>query len=287
MLRTSASAAMPASTTVPHFTALDFDTDHQYIWRFSSLPSTELVSIQPATAIATIIELIGEHSGGNKKNDPRVRTSSFCRNIGALIGVAASSGGDKKVLNIVNRTPYLCRIDISSLSGRGVSAVPALSRAISLFETEYVLVPTLGETHYLANTGQNVIGGAGCLDAVIFSNPFFGCINAQGSFAGCVINQNVTIGALDELPVTTPAAFNSAGQELTPVTPELIGAIDMDAGDVVRILCYAAAVSAVATEHADVIKDKDPTTVDAISAKVAEYAADVEKLYREYLSSLY
>lgn len=40
-----------------------------------------------------------------------------------------------------------------------------------------------------------------------------------------------------------PAAFTSAGAELGPVTPELIGAIDMDEGDVVRILCYAAAVS--------------------------------------------
>ncbi|MEV2220284.1 hypothetical protein AB0E01_10445 [Nocardia vinacea] len=270
-----------------HFTALDFETDHQYIWRFSSLPSSELVSIQAGTAIATIIELIGEHSGGNKKDDPRVRTSSFCRNIGALIGVAASTGGDKKVLNIVNRTPYLCRIDISTLSGKGVSAVPALSRAISLFETEYVLVPTPGKTHFLANTGQNVIGGAGCLDAAIFSNPFFGCIGDSGTFTGCVINQNVTIGAKEELPVTTPAAFTSAGAELRPVTPELIGAIDMDEGDVVRILCYAAAVSEAADKHTDVIKDKDPTSVDAIADKVAEYASAVEKLYREYLPSRY
>lgn len=272
-----------------HFTAFDFDTDHQYIWRFSSLPSAEMVSIVSDTALATIIHLIGEHSGGNKKDDPRVRTSSFCRNIGALIGVAASSGGDKKVLNIVNRTPYLCRIDLTTLPNKGVSAVPALSRAISLFETEYVLVPTPGKTHFLANTGANVTGTAGCLDAVVFRNPFFGCIDAGGDFAGCVINANLTIGGRYELPVDTPAAFNKAGLELPPVTPEVLGGVaDLDEGDIVRILCYAVAVSEVATElYADVIKDKDPTTVGKIAGKVAEYASAVEKRYRHLLSTVY
>ncbi|MCX4096687.1 hypothetical protein [Nocardia sp. alder85J] len=150
-----------------HFVAFDGEPGHQYIWRFTSLPSKESVSIAADTGLSRIIKVIGEHSGGNMKTDEQVRTSSFCRNIGALFGIAASTGGDKKVLNIVNRTPYLCRIDLATLPAKGVTAAPALYRAISLFETEYVLVPTPKTTYFLTDTGGNVVGDAGCLDAVL------------------------------------------------------------------------------------------------------------------------
>lgn len=54
-----------------------------------------------------------------------------------------------------------------------------------------------------------------------------------------------------------------------------------------RILCYAVAVSEVATRHAALIKDKDPTTVGKIAGKVAEYASAVDERYKELLSTLY
>ncbi|MEV0758654.1 hypothetical protein [Nocardia sp. NPDC050435] len=271
-----------------HFTALDWDPDHPYIWRFTSLPSTELVSITAGTGFGTIIQLIGEHSGGNMKTDPRVRTSSFCRNIGALLGVAASAGGDKKVLNIINRTPYLCRIDLTTLPAKGITAAPALYRAISLFETEYVLVPTPAQTYYLADTG-NVPGGAGCLNAALFHNPFYGCIDPGGTFRPFLVGDDLSISLDSDLFIKPAGDFARAAQELPPVTPEagVQNVSDLDPGDVVRIVCYAQAISEAASEVAALVLNKDPMLLSKTMEHVAKYAAAVDIRYNQLLSTLY
>ncbi|MFQ6392343.1 hypothetical protein ACLMAJ_02695 [Nocardia sp. KC 131] len=272
-----------------HFSAFDWDPDHTYIWRFTSLPSKQLVSIDDKTNFATIIQLIGAHSGGNMKTDPRVRTSSFCRNIGALLGVAASTGGDKKVLNIINRTPYLCRIDLTTLPTKGVTATPALYRAISLFETEYVLVPTPKATYYLADTGRNVPHDAGCLNAVLFHNPFFGCIAPSGTFQSCLVGDDLSISLDSTLFINPAENFERARLELPTVTAEtgLQNVSSLDSGDIIRIVCYAQAVSEVASEISTLVLNKEQMVLSTTTVHVAKYAADVEARYLELLSTLY
>ena len=115
-------------------------TSDQMLWRFTSTPSTEFVQITEGTTYEEIVRVIAAHSGGNDKSNPNVKTLSFGRNLGALIGVAASPGGDKHVTNIVDKAEYLFGIDIGSLASKNITAHPAGGRAISLFETEYVLV---------------------------------------------------------------------------------------------------------------------------------------------------
>jgi hypothetical protein len=101
------------------------------------------------TGIVTILTVIAAHSGGNDKSAPDVKTLSFARNPAALIGTACSSGGDPHVQDIVEQAAYLVGIDVSTLATHGVSAHPALGRAISMFETEYVLVSTPGTENTL------------------------------------------------------------------------------------------------------------------------------------------
>jgi hypothetical protein len=119
--------------------------DAKMIWRFTSRPSTEQVYIAPDTSHEEIARVVAAHSGGNDKSNPNVKTLSFGRNVGALMGVAASKGGDKHVLNIIDKTEYLYGIDIGSLADKGISAHAATARMISLFETEYVLVASPGD----------------------------------------------------------------------------------------------------------------------------------------------
>ncbi|HVI72256.1 MAG TPA: hypothetical protein VM656_12320 [Pyrinomonadaceae bacterium] len=123
--------------------------DQHMIWRFTSLPHTECLYIARDASHEEIAEVVARHSGGNDKRNPKVKTLSFGRNLGALIGVAASTGGDKHVLNIADKAEYLYGIDIRTLAAKGISAHPATSRFISLFETEYVLLCTPGDTHTL------------------------------------------------------------------------------------------------------------------------------------------
>lgn len=118
--------------------------DENMIWRFTSRPSEESVYIAESTSYEEIIRVIAAHSGGNDKSNPNVKTLSFARNLGAIIGTAASSGEDKHVTNIVDKAEYLFGIDIRTLKFRDITAHPAAGRMISLFETEYVLVRTPG-----------------------------------------------------------------------------------------------------------------------------------------------
>lgn len=144
------------------------------IWRFSSKPASEFISITDKTPIATIIQVIGKHSGGAEKSNVHVRTSSWCRSPGALIGTAASSGGDKKVLQIANCAEYLLGIELDTLAAHGISAHPALYRLISMFETEYVLVPTPGNAPVSLDK----------LATVKIPNPFKGRILPSGEIIG-------------------------------------------------------------------------------------------------------
>ncbi|NET29216.1 MAG: DUF4157 domain-containing protein [Okeania sp. SIO1I7] len=124
--------------------------DNNMIWRWTSKPSTEQIYTalkdDKGTNITNndIIKVVAAHSGGNDKSNPYVKTLSFGRNPAALMGVAASIGGDKHVLNIIDKTEYLYGIDITSLASKGITAHAATTRMISLFESEYVLVNTPG-----------------------------------------------------------------------------------------------------------------------------------------------
>lgn len=178
-----------------HYSQFDIHHSAEMIWRFTSKPTTEFICIRDKIPIDTIIKVIGKHSGGNDKSNADVMTSSFCRNIGALLGTAASSGGDKNVLKIINQAEYLCGIDIKSLADRGISAHPALHRHISLFETEYVLVSTPG----------NAAISIGELATVMYPNPFKGLINEDGE----VPTHNIDLfmkgpGFSDPLPAVDP-----------------------------------------------------------------------------------
>lgn len=132
-----------------------FDTN--MIWRWTSKPSTEQVYTAKtddegkAITYDDIVKVVAAHSGGNDKSNPYVKTLSFGRNPAALMGVAASAGGDKHVLNIIDKTEFLYGIDISTLASKGITAHAASARMISLFESEYILVNTPGFPSFSLN----------------------------------------------------------------------------------------------------------------------------------------
>ena len=96
-------------------------------WRFTTTPSQEFVRISADTDAEQVLRVVAAHSGGNDKSNTAVKTLSFARNIGALIGTALSTGGDKHVLNIMDKAAYLYGIEISSLAGKGITAHPAVA----------------------------------------------------------------------------------------------------------------------------------------------------------------
>jgi hypothetical protein len=120
------------------------DDDPDVIWRFTSEPLDEKLFIDAGSDLEEIMRVTAKHSGGNDKSNERIKTLSFGRNRGALLGTAASIGGDKNVLDIIHSAEYLYGVKISGLAGKGISAHPALYRTISMFETEYVLVRSPG-----------------------------------------------------------------------------------------------------------------------------------------------
>ena len=141
-----------------HFNAFD----DNMLWRFTSQPTQEVIQIENGVSYDEILKVVANHSGGNDKSNQRVRTLSFGRNIGALMGTAFSQGGDKNVAKISQLAAYLYGIDINSLKGKGITAHPATARAISLFETEYILVSTPGNDPVTLDD----------LATVKFPNPF-------------------------------------------------------------------------------------------------------------------
>jgi hypothetical protein len=133
-------------TNARHYRALDEQFRGQEIlWRFTSKPGQEEVYLGPTVDFAQVVTGVNKHTGGNRKDDPNVRTLSFGRNLGALIGIAYSPGGDVNVAAIVVRAPYLYGVPIASLAAHGITAHPAEGRLIGIFETEYVLLGTPGD----------------------------------------------------------------------------------------------------------------------------------------------
>jgi hypothetical protein len=115
------------------------------LWRFTSNPQSEVIKIDKDVGFGEVVSIVGAHTGGNKKDDGRVRTLSFGRNLAALIGVAYSKGGDPNVAEIAVRAEYLFGVPMASLAGQGITAHPAESRLIGIFETEYILLATPGD----------------------------------------------------------------------------------------------------------------------------------------------
>jgi hypothetical protein len=240
-----------------HYNTFD-DGARQFIWRFSSKPISECIFIAAGESIGSIIEVIGKHSGGGDKTNTKVVTSSFCRNVGALLGTAASAGGDKNVLHIINKSAYLCCIDLASLAAKGVSAHPALARAISLFETEYVLVPTPGEPKVSIAE----------LATAIYPNPFKDRIQLNGEITNSKVP--VAIGAQGAYELVSTLA-----KEKPAVEAEVVEVAEPMPNDKVEsILRFAGKSSLAATRQASVVRDKELTSFP-LETIMAQYTKDL------------
>lgn len=236
-----------------HFTAFDSEGTAR-IWRFTSKPDTEAIRISGSVDIGTIIDVIGRHSGGNDKTNDDVRTSSFCRNIGAMLGTAASTGGDKNVLRIINSAEYLCGLDIGTLADHGISAHPALCRMISLFETEYVLVSTPG----------NAARSLADLATVKYPNPFKGLIQENGMVTG--YEGKLTI---------TSAGWLTAGDREEVVPEKLATAGTMPGDEVQQILNFAVKACAAANNQPGIVQEKEIPTPQAVTNAMTKYVGEV------------
>jgi hypothetical protein len=217
-----------------HYAQLDDSklTGEDMIWRFTSQPQSEVIVVAEGTPFKDIYDLVGAHSGGNKKNDPRVRTLSFGRNLGALIGVAYSTGGDANVAGIAVRAEYLYGISLASLQGKGITAHPAEARMISVFETEYVLVATPGDPPRKLDD----------LATVRYANPFKGIDPAKGKaplLAGKKLNPATKQKAPEQpgKPLDTPprgfssAVWEYARKAQAAATQQYHAVRDMDAAE--------------------------------------------------------
>ena len=233
-------------------------TDNNMVWRFTSTPS-ESIWISPGVSYEEIIEVSARHSGGNDKSNPHVKTLSFGRNIGALMGTAASKGGDKQVTNIIDKAEYLFGIDIGSLAAKGVSAHPATSRAISLFETEYILVSTPGNPPLSLDE----------LATVKYANPF------KGTQAGLL--KKVNAGGLPQYQ----AAVDKMGT-IAPGATE--GVQQMSKAQIDAILVQAQAATTAANAFSGMVRDKEDVSQQEIAAAIPKYiemmTAELKKLQK-------
>jgi hypothetical protein len=226
--------------------------DNNMLWRFTSTPSEEYIKIEQGTTYEEILRVIASHSGGNDKSNPNVKTLSFGRNLAALIGTAASKGGDKHVTNIIDKAAYLFGIDIGSLAGKGITAHPAMGRAISLFESEYVLVSSPGNPPVTLEE----------LATAKYENPF------RGKEADRMLKGDPS----------QKSQFESVVEEMGTKTAEAVSGLQrMDPARVARIVKQAEAVTAAANEYAGLVKDKtsmspqEPKVLEKITTSVKEY----------------
>lgn len=233
-----------ADVTDPHYTALDQAIGMpNMLWRFTSNPRTEVISIAEGTDFAKIVRLVAGHTGGNKKDDGSVRTLSFGRNLAALMGVAHSTGGDANVAAICARAEYLYGVSLDSLRGQGITAHPAEARMIGIFETEYVLVGSPGAPPRRLED----------LATVKYANPF----------------KTPDGGQVPDLPVKPLAPGKRIA--IDPPAPDLRVAPE---GFRAAVIEYARKVSKAATSQAFVVQDKegmsDAASIDrAVKAFVA------------------
>jgi hypothetical protein len=162
-----------------HYQGLDaLFGGEELVWRFTSRPSQEQMFVvefaENKELLAHLTRVMARHAGQNVKDDKHVRLQSYCRNLGAFIGTAMSSGGDPYVRFIINNAQYLCAFRISDLARHEVSAQPALAKRICFAETEYVLVPMARkqQTPVFLNT----------LVTHVYKNPFLGCLQKEQRF---------------------------------------------------------------------------------------------------------
>jgi len=227
-----------------HYNSFDALFGPNMIWRFTTQPESDLIYIAPGTSHEEVARVVAAHSGGADKSNTNVRTLSFGRNPGALMGVAASMGGDKKVLNIIDKAEYLFGIDIGTLAADGISAHPATARLISFFETEYVLVPTPGDPPRSLSQ----------MATVRLRNPF------KGSAIRSMLDGQER-GQMPGIEAGMPA-----------VSPDRVpGAVPMDADRVQQILDYARRAKAAAGKQPAVVRDKEWATRELVEKSMARY----------------
>ena len=234
----STSASQKQTDVYKHYNFFD----QNMLWRFTSTPSEEFIVVAEGVDYTTIVKVVAAHSGGNDKSNQDVKTLSFGRNLGALMGVAASGGGDKHVTNIIDKAEYLYGIDITTLSKKGITAHPARGRLISLFETEYILVGTPGNpAHSLDELATNR-----------YKNPFKGGLgNRRNIFGEDVFNTE------EEAVVNFRRGLDEAIKDMGTIVPETrLEAQTMPTDMVQRILAYAKAVYEAANKFAVFVQDK-------------------------------
>jgi hypothetical protein len=223
-----------------------FDTN--MIWRFTSRPSTEQVYIAGGTDYGEIARVVAAHSGGNDKSNPNVKTLSFGRNPGALMGVAASTGGDKHVLNIIDKAEYLYGIDIGTLADKGITAHAANARMISLFESEYVLLSTPGFP------SQNLDQ----LATAKLKNPF------KGHAIQEMLTSREQVG------------MEPVIKEMGTVEPERVeNAQDMSLDFAQRILANAKRVKAAANPLAGAVQDKEQLDFGVAASALTQFTRNL------------
>lgn len=224
--------------------------DNNMIWRFTSMPSSENVYTARQTEEGTkidykeILRVIAAHSGGNDKSNPYVKTLSFGKNPASLMGTAASTGGDKHVLNIIDKADFLYGIDIGTLAEKGITAHPAFARAISLFESEYVLINTPGFPPI--NLTE--------LATKKYNNPFKGvAMEAMG-----IDRKDRNIVAIEH--------------EMKPVTPEAVAdAENIPLEFAQKIAAFAMKTKKAASEQSFTVQDKEPLDPHVASNAMTKY----------------
>lgn len=212
-----------------HYQGLDaLFGGEELVWRFTSRPSQEQMFVvefaENKELLTHLTRVMARHAGQNVKNDKHVRLQSYCRNLGAFIGTAMSSGGDPYVRFIINNAKYLCAFRISDLAAHEVSAHPALAKRICFAETEYVLVPMARKVPapVFLNT----------LVTHVYENPFLGCLQKEQRF-NAKEEQIVTDTMKRENP-DWPGLPDEVGDAMT-MGPEKVTAI---------ATCYRAALKA-------------------------------------------
>ncbi len=223
--------------------------DKNMIWRFTTRPSTETVYIAPATSHEEVNRVIAAHSGGADKSNPNVKTLSFGRNLGALVGVAASKGGDKKVLNIADKAEYLYGINIDRLARIGISAHPATARLISLFETEYVLVSTPGDRPRSLDE----------LATVKYKNPF----------------KNAAIQKL----LSDRSEMKGVEETMPAIEHETVSGVqEMDSLKAAKILRFAKKAKVAASKQTFAVQDKEPASQKITVNAMEQYNKDLMEI---------
>jgi len=226
-----------------HYSLLN---DDNMIWRFATQPSSDQIYIKAGTSYTEISNVVAAHTGGNDKSNSNVKTLSFARNPAALMGVAASKGGDPKVLNIIDKAEYLYGIDIRALAAKGITAHAANARLISLFESEYVLVNTPG---FPSQSLEQ-------LATVKYNNPFRG----------------VAIALMLSEEESNSKGMAKVEEVMGSVTPEKVKDVKtMDIKQAAAILDHAKKIKEASQEFSGPIRDKELVSYEAAGSALTGF----------------